>query len=163
IADRRLEAKTVLDILLAVAVVVDVDGVEDVVAEGREVRPARGLFERDEVGDDGDRVGPVGADEGVEVRVVRVGVLADEGRLAVARITDALPALFLRRRFRRRHGPNEACTGGHGRPRYPLVPSDVVRVRGFSALPRVAGACVCQTTAPPGAAPALTPRRGRGP
>ena len=41
---------------LRVAVVVDVDLVEDVVAELEEVRPAGRLLERDVVGDDRDRV-----------------------------------------------------------------------------------------------------------
>ena len=65
--------------------VVDVDRVDDVLAERVEVRPARRLLERDVVGDDRDRVRLVRATERVDVRVVRDRVLADQRGLAVAR------------------------------------------------------------------------------
>jgi hypothetical protein len=64
-------------------VVVDVDGVEDVLAELVEVGPSVGRLERDVVGDDGDVVGLLRADEGVEVGRVGDGVLGDLGRFTM--------------------------------------------------------------------------------
>jgi hypothetical protein len=78
-----LELEPVLDVRQPVAVVVDVDRVEDVVAELEEVRPARRVLQRDVVGDDRDRVRLVRADERVRVRVVCDRVLADLRRLAM--------------------------------------------------------------------------------
>ena len=63
----------------AVAVVVDVDLVEDVVAELVEVRAAVGRLERDVVGDQGDGGRVVGADERVQVGAVGDGILGDLG------------------------------------------------------------------------------------
>jgi hypothetical protein len=60
-----------------------VDLVEHVVAELVEVRAAVGLLERDEVGDQGHVVRPVGADERVDVGAVGDRVLADLGCFAV--------------------------------------------------------------------------------
>ena len=70
---------------LAVAVVVDVDAVQHVVAELVEVRAAGGILERDVVGDQRDRPGFVGmgADEGVGVGAVGHRVLGDLWRFTV--------------------------------------------------------------------------------
>jgi len=65
------------DVVLAVAAVVDVDLVEDVVAERVEVGAARRALQRDVVGDQRDRVGPVGADERVDVGAIGDRVLRD--------------------------------------------------------------------------------------
>src|SRR5262245_45755348 len=85
VLDLRPERELVRDLRLPVPVVVDVDVVEDVVAELVEVRPSRRLLERDEVGDEHDLVGLLGVHEGVDVGVVRARVLADERRLPMAR------------------------------------------------------------------------------
>jgi hypothetical protein len=83
VADLRLERELVGDVGVAVAVVVDVDLVEHVVAELEEVRAPERRLERQVVGDhrDGRRV--VRADERVRVGVVGDRVLADRRRLAV--------------------------------------------------------------------------------
>ena len=83
IGDLARELELVADVGVAVVVVVDVDGIEDVLAELVEVGPAVGRLERDVVGDDGDMVGLVGADERVEVGRVGDGVLGDLGRFTV--------------------------------------------------------------------------------
>jgi len=77
------ELELIGDVRLPVPVGVDVDLVEDVVTELVEVRAARGLLERDVVGDQRDRRWPVRADERVDVRAVRDRVLGDLRRLAV--------------------------------------------------------------------------------
>lgn len=77
------EAELVGHVRAAVAVVVDVDLVEDVVAELVEVRAAVRALQRQVVGDQGDGVGLVGADECVEVGAVGDGVLGDLRRFAV--------------------------------------------------------------------------------
>ena len=79
------EAELVGDVVLPVAVVVDVDRVERVRVEVEEVRPPRGLLERDVVRDDRDGVRPVRAHERIEVRVVGGRIVRDQGRFAVAR------------------------------------------------------------------------------
>ena len=83
VVDDRLEGEVVGDVGLAVAVVVDVDAVQHVVAELEEVGAARRILERDVVGDDRDGVGPIGADERVGVGAVGDGILGDLGRLTV--------------------------------------------------------------------------------
>ena len=88
----RAEAELVDDVLLAVGRVVDVDLVDDVLAEGIEVRPAGRLFERDVVRHDRDRVRLIRTTECVDVRVVRGRVLADQWCLAVARCAGILRA-----------------------------------------------------------------------
>ena len=69
----------------AVAVVVDVDLVQHVVAELVEVRAAGRRLQRDVVGDQRDRVRLVRADERVEVGAVGDRVLGDLGRFAMRR------------------------------------------------------------------------------
>src|SRR5262249_1806865 len=66
-------------------VVVDEDGVEDVVAELVEVRAAGRVLQGDEVADEGDGGGVVWADEGVDVGVVGDRILADLGGLPMRR------------------------------------------------------------------------------
>ena len=80
-----LKAELVRDLGQPVAVVVDVDRVENVVAELVEVRAACRSLGRYVVGDDRHRVRLVGADERIHVRVVGDWVLADLGRLSVRR------------------------------------------------------------------------------
>ena len=79
------EAELVADVLVAVAGVVDLDLVEDVVAEAVEVRTAGGLLERDVVRENRDRIRPVRAHERVDVGVVGDRILGDQRRLSVAR------------------------------------------------------------------------------
>ncbi len=79
VRDSGLEAELVDDVRPTVAVVVDVDAVEHVVAELEEVRATCGILERDVVGDECDGVGTIGAHEGVGVRRVGDGVLRDLG------------------------------------------------------------------------------------
>src|SRR5207245_1241798 len=81
----RLETELIRDVLEAVAVVVDEDLVQDVIAELEEVRAARGLLERYEVRENRDLRGIRGIDERVEVRVVRDGILRNRRRLAMGR------------------------------------------------------------------------------
>ena len=85
VLDAGLEAELVDDVVLGVAVVVDVDSIEHVIAELVEVRAASGRLERDPVRDQGDGVRCVRAHEGVGVSVVRQRIGGDERRLAVAR------------------------------------------------------------------------------
>ena len=80
----RVEPELVAQVIPAVPVVVDLDLVENRVVERREVRPAGGLFERDEVRDHRDSVRVVRAHERVQVGVVGSRVLADQRRLRVA-------------------------------------------------------------------------------
>jgi hypothetical protein len=77
------EVELIRDVRLAVSLRVDVDGVADVVAELVEVGAAGGTLERDVVGDEGDGVRPVGADERVDVRAVGDRVVGNLGRLAM--------------------------------------------------------------------------------
>src|SRR5512132_2528304 len=86
---RRVEPELVAQIGLTVSAVVDLDLVEDGVVEAVEVRPARGLLERDVVRDHRDRIRVVRADKRVQVGVVRTWVLADQWRLCVARCESA--------------------------------------------------------------------------
>ena len=71
------EPELVRDVGDAVAVVVDVDLVQHVIAELEEVGAASRILERDVVRDERDRVGFVRADEGVGVGVVGYRVLRD--------------------------------------------------------------------------------------
>ena len=84
-ADVLGEEEAVGDVLDAVAVVVDVDLVTDLLAEVPEVRPAGGLLHGDPVGDDDHVVRVVGVAERVQVRVVRDGVVGNLRRLSMAR------------------------------------------------------------------------------
>jgi len=79
------EPELVADVGLRAAVVGDVDRVQHVIGELVEVRPPVGKLERDEVGDQGDGIRCVGADERVDVGVVGVGILGDLGCFAVGR------------------------------------------------------------------------------
>ena len=82
-AHRGGEAELVGDVGPAVAVVVDVDLVQHIVAELVEVRAARRPLQRDVVGDQGDRVRLIRADERVHVGAVGHRVLGDFRCLAV--------------------------------------------------------------------------------
>jgi len=84
VADLGLEAELILDVRHAIAVVVDVDLVHDIIGESVEVRSTLRGFERDEVGDQRDRILPVRTDERVDIGVIRVGVLAGQRRFTVA-------------------------------------------------------------------------------
>ena len=112
VARLGVEAELVGQILLRIAVVVDVDLVEHRVVEGRKVRPAGRRFERNVVGDDRDRIGSIRAQERVQVGVVGHRVLADEGRFAVTRCLARLH----RPRDQPRHGQHERDTLLHGFP-----------------------------------------------
>jgi hypothetical protein len=79
------------DVVLRVAVVVDMNLVEHVIVEAVEVGATRGFFEGNVVGDDSDRVGPVWADESVDVSVVGARIPADERRFAVTRGIGSCP------------------------------------------------------------------------
>ena len=72
-----MEPELIRHVGAAVAGVIDLDRVEHVVTELVEVRAAVGRLAGDEVGDQGDRVRLVGADEGVDVGVVGDRVLGD--------------------------------------------------------------------------------------
>ena len=72
-----VEPELVGDVGDPVAVVVDVDLVEHVVAELEEVRAAGGLLQRDVVRDHRHRVRGIRADERVEVGAVGDGILGD--------------------------------------------------------------------------------------
>ena len=93
VADRQrgalqgvLEAELEADVLLGVAVVVDMDLVQRVRVEREIVRAAVGVLQRQVVGDQGDVVGPPGlvAHEHIEVTGVDLGDGGNEGSLAVA-------------------------------------------------------------------------------
>ena len=77
VAKSRLELEHVRELRRPVPVVVDVEGVEDVVPELEEVRAAGRVLERHEVRDQRDRVRPIRADERVDVGVVGRRILAD--------------------------------------------------------------------------------------
>jgi len=83
VGDLAGEPELVADVHVTVTVVVDVDGVQDVLAELVEVGPAVRSLQGDVVGDQRDAVGLVGTDEGVEVGRVGDGVLRDLGRFTV--------------------------------------------------------------------------------
>ena len=83
VGDLAGELELVGDVGIAVAVVVDVDLVEHVVTELVEVGTAVGGLQRDVVGDEGDGVWCVGADERVQVGGVGDGVLGDLGGLTM--------------------------------------------------------------------------------
>ncbi len=85
IGDPRLEGELVRDLRHPIAVVVDVDRVQDVVAELEEVRSAGGKLRRQVVGDDRDRFGFVRAHKRIHVGVIRHRVLADLRCLAMRR------------------------------------------------------------------------------
>jgi hypothetical protein len=85
VLDRRLEPELVDDVVLRVAVVVDVDAIQDIVAELVEVRAAAGRFQRNPVGNQRHRARCVRADKRIDVGVVRQRIGGDEGRLAMAR------------------------------------------------------------------------------
>jgi len=83
---RGLEAELEGEVLLAVAVVVDVDLVERVRVQRVVVRAVEAVLHRLVIGDQGDVVAAAGlvAVEEVEVRGVHLGRARDERRLAVA-------------------------------------------------------------------------------
>ncbi len=83
VGQHGVEAELVGDIGIGVVVVVDMDLVEDVVAELVEVRPTGRLLEGHVVGDYRDRAGVIGADEGVKVGAIGDGVLGDLRRFAM--------------------------------------------------------------------------------
>ena len=83
VGEHRVEPELVGDVGVGVVVVVDMDLVEDVVAELVEVRPTGGLLEGHVIGDYRDRAGVIGADEGVKVGAVGDGVLGDFGRFTM--------------------------------------------------------------------------------
>ena len=85
IADLGPELEPVADVVVAVARVVDVQVVRRPVVEAVEVRAPGRILERDPVGDDRQRVGRVGRDEGIDVGVVRGGIDRRERSLAVGR------------------------------------------------------------------------------
>jgi hypothetical protein len=85
VADERAERELVDHVLHAVAVVIDVDLVEHVIAEVPEVGATGRVFQRDVVGDDGYGVGRVRANERVEVCVVGDGVVTDLGSFTMGR------------------------------------------------------------------------------
>ena len=98
-----------------VAVVVDRDAVEHVVAELVEVRAARRLLERVVVRDERDRVRFVRTLEHVEVGRVSCGVLRDHRCLAVARRADVRRNEHARDERRRGHEANDmkSCGRSH--------------------------------------------------
>jgi hypothetical protein len=81
----RREAELVGDVLDAVAVVVDLEFVEDVIAEAIEVGTALWILERDPRRNERHRVGVIGTDERVHVGRICLGIAADERRFTVAR------------------------------------------------------------------------------
>ena len=85
IANLSPEAELIRQVVLCVAVVVDMDLITDVIVEAIEVRPARRLLERYVVGDDRDRIRLIRAHEGINIRIVGSWIAADERRLAVTR------------------------------------------------------------------------------
>ena len=85
VLNARLEPELVHDVVLRIAVVVDVDAIEHVVAELVEVRSAAGRFEGNPVRDQRHRVRGIRAHEGIRVRVVRQRVRRDERRFTVTR------------------------------------------------------------------------------
>src|SRR5262249_39002321 len=108
----------VAQILFGIAIVVDVDLVQNGVVEGRKVRAARRRLERDVVGDNRDRVRSIRADERIDVRVVGGRVLADEGGLTVA--------------GRARRGARVAGARPGGAPARPRTPPHRAKPTGFS-------------------------------
>src|SRR5262249_61038547 len=80
-----VEPEAVLDVLPAVTRVVHLDRVAGAIGEAVEVRASGRLLHGDVVGDERRSGRLVRAGEGVDVRVVRRGVLADRGGLAMAR------------------------------------------------------------------------------
>ena len=81
----RLESEVVRDVFAPVAVVVDVQGVENGRIEPVVVRAARRILERDVVRDDRDGVRVVRAHERVDVRVVGSRIVRDQRSFPVAR------------------------------------------------------------------------------
>ena len=79
VGDRRLESELVHDVGASVAVVVDLDLVQDVVAELEEVRAAGRLLEWDVVRDERHLRWVDGVDERVDVGVVGYRVFGDLG------------------------------------------------------------------------------------
>src|SRR5215207_4893448 len=88
VANPGREPELVGDVGLRISVVVDVDLVEDVVAELVEVRSAGGALQRDVVGDQGHCVWLVRTDERVDVGVIGDQVLRDLRCLAVGGHAD---------------------------------------------------------------------------
>ena len=164
VLDLGREAELVDDVVDGVAVVVDVERVQHVVAEVVEVRPAGRLLERDPVGDQRDGVGLVGADEGVGVGVVGHRVLRDQRGLAVAG------------RPRRRQGAHDGDQRQRGRQtphRHELAElgqrillgrtdGTGLRVRGASSHRGVTGSVPRTRQASP-SGPTTTEKRLRGP
>jgi hypothetical protein len=83
VANLPLEAELIGDVLARVAVVVDVDLIQNVGVEVVVVRSLPRLLIGDVVGDDGDGVGGVGAAESVEVGIVGDRIEPDQRSLAV--------------------------------------------------------------------------------
>ena len=117
VRDRGREAELVADVLVRIAVVVDLELVQDAVVELREVRPARRLLERDVVRDQRDRVRPVRTPERVQIGVVRRRVVGDHRRFAVTRRCRLLRA----RRAGEAEG-GECCRNERGECDSPLHP-----------------------------------------
>ena len=79
------EAELIRDVFLAVAVVVDMDFIQNVVGEPREVRTALRVRERVVVRHEGDRVRRVGTAEDIDVRRVGGGIFGDQRRFPMRR------------------------------------------------------------------------------
>src|SRR5262245_36351596 len=80
-----MESELIRQVFTAVAVVVDVDLVQNGVVEGREIRPSSRRLERDVIRNHRDGIRTIRTDECIDVRVVCGRILADERGFAVAR------------------------------------------------------------------------------
>src|SRR5215510_644631 len=80
-----MESELIRQVFTAVAVIVDVDLVQNGVVEGREIRPSSRRLERDVIRNDCDGIRTIRTDECIDVRVVCGRILADERCFAVAR------------------------------------------------------------------------------
>ncbi len=85
IGDLTGELELIADVRAAVVVVVDVDGIEDVVTELVEVGTAVGGLQGNVVGDQRHGAGLIGAHEGIEIGGVGDGVLGDFRRFTMGR------------------------------------------------------------------------------
>ena len=83
--DLRRKAKRIGHVLFTVSVVVNVKAVQHVIAKTGKVWPAGGLLKRDIVGDNRHGIRPIRAYERIDVRIVSLGIVADEWSLAVTR------------------------------------------------------------------------------
>src|SRR5438105_15474045 len=88
------------------------DLIKDVLPEAVEVRPPIGSLERDVVGDQGHRPGRIGADERIDIGVVRDRILRNRGCFTMRR-----HAMFSSMREERKFG---RLTSGALQPRYEL-------------------------------------------